>query len=144
MKVSVKVKDGHAILRNGYIKNVQVLEYWINDDLDGGKSVMINAGNDRTGLFNGHITVDDNAMAKISRKFLDIHSPKEGDVKKDIDVCPCCNSNDITNIRIEFDTRFSRKNPRATKLDIEMTCNNCRLLWVECYHLVYGSMEVIE
>jgi hypothetical protein len=34
---------------------------------------MINAGNDRTGLFNGHITIDMDAMAEISRKFLEVY-----------------------------------------------------------------------
>lgn len=73
MIISTHVSDGHANLRNGYIKKVQSLEYWIHDDLDDGKSVMINAGNDRTGLFNGHITVDMEAMVRISREFLAIY-----------------------------------------------------------------------
>ena len=69
--ISTRVSEGHAILRNGYIKNVQTLEFWTHDDLDGKPSVMINAGNDRTGLFNGHITVDAEAMADICRRFLE-------------------------------------------------------------------------
>jgi hypothetical protein len=71
--VSAKVTKGNAILRNGFIKNVETIEYWINTDLDGTESVMINAGNDRTGLFNGHITIDMDAMAEISRKFLEVY-----------------------------------------------------------------------
>ena len=74
IKIAAQVNEGHAILRNGYIKKVQVVEYWVHDDLDGGKSVMINAGNNRTGLFNGHITVDMKAMLEISRKFLELYS----------------------------------------------------------------------
>jgi hypothetical protein len=71
--VSAKVTKGNAILRNGFITNVETIEYWINTDLDGTESVMINAGNDRTGLFNGHITIDMDAMAEISRKFLEVY-----------------------------------------------------------------------
>lgn len=69
MIISTRVKHGDAILRNGFIKNVQVLEFWYSH-LHSKPSVMINAGNDRTGLFNGHITVDADAMAVLCRKFL--------------------------------------------------------------------------
>lgn len=71
--LTVDVKKGHANLRNGYIKSVQNLEYWVHEDLNGNWSVMINAGNKRTGLFNGHITVDLKAMIELSRKFLAIY-----------------------------------------------------------------------
>lgn len=68
--LTTQVNNGNANLRNGHIKRVQQLEYWVHEDLNGEWSVMINAGNDRTGLFNGHITVGLEAMVEMSRKFL--------------------------------------------------------------------------
>lgn len=73
MNVTTRVNKGHANLRNGYIKRVQTLEFWLHSDFNGNDSVMINAGNDRTGLFNGHITINAEAMASICHKFLAVY-----------------------------------------------------------------------
>ena len=64
--IATRVTKGNANLRNGFIKRVQSIEYWVNDN-----SVMINVANDRTGLLNGHITIDKDAMLAISREFIE-------------------------------------------------------------------------
>lgn len=72
--VRLSGENNHANLRNGHIKNAQFIDLSIRNEGRNGWRVWIEAGNDKTGVFNGWITMPYAAMVDICNRFAEYHN----------------------------------------------------------------------
>lgn len=72
--VRLSGNENHAMLRNGLIQNAQFIDVSIRNDNVAGWRVWIEAGNDRTGVFKGWITMPYAAMVDICNEFAKFHN----------------------------------------------------------------------